>query len=135
MLSQKSNTMESSCGFPFGTSVVLERVAGGALSLPGINESANVLSQLLRQRVFSFIQSFPSCQEQTFRISLCFGLWLDIINGFIFRSNRLEMVLATLAYMSQWLLPVTFSFVKKKKRTPNILLSAGLFSGFFFNLI
>lgn len=40
----------------------------------------------------------------------------------MFSANRLEIVLATLAHMSQWLFVVTFSFERR-----NILLSVVLF--------
>lgn len=47
----------------------------------------------------------------------------------MFPANRLEIVLATLAHMSQWLFVVAFSF-----EIPNILLSVIIFNGVFLTL-
>lgn len=47
----------------------------------------------------------------------------------MFPANHLEIVLATLAHMSQWLFVVTFSFER-----PNILLSVVLFNRVFLTL-
>lgn len=47
----------------------------------------------------------------------------------MFPANHLDIVLATLAHMSQWLFVVTFSFER-----PYILLFVFLFNGIFLTL-